>query len=173
MQEKFYSCTFLQNDYTESDEILRCVAYYRFRSNKSRLFYIVRIEQYDQHVYGVKFYLKKMQNSPRKYSYLTNTYEPRTIVYTIFQLMKQILSSDPRATFMFVGNADEGKSNNNTRRYRLYCALVRNCISDVYFKHIRNDKHSFYILTNRIQMEDNPFFPNEIINKFVDRFLWE
>jgi len=173
MAEILYPCSFAFNDYTETDEVLERVAYYRFRSEKSHLFYMVRVEVYREHVYGVKFFLKKMQNSPKKYSFLTNTYEPRVIVYSIFQLMLTIQREDPKATFMFIGNPDEGGTHDNTRRYKLYSALVENRISDRYFKHIRNDKVSLYILANRIQLEDNPLFANNIIDKFLDRFMLE
>ena len=91
MKDKFYPCVFIMNDYSERDKDLDHIAYYRFKSSKSNLYYIVRVEVYRKHVYGVKFYLKKMNFSPKKYSFLTNTSEPRTIIYTIFNLMREIL----------------------------------------------------------------------------------
>lgn len=172
MIEKTYPCTFLMNDYEESDNVLLRVSYYRFRSTKSRLFYIVRVEEYDNHVYGVKFYLKTMQNSKMKYVHLTNTFEPRVIVYSIFQLMLEIFSKDELASFMFIGNPDEVDGNHYvTRRYRLYSKLVENRISDSYFKHIRNDNYSLYILANRKQIENNPFFAMQLVKKFSTRFI--
>lgn len=161
------------NDYSESDSILEVVKYYRFRSEKSNLFYIVRVESYQNHVYGVKFFLKNMINSPRKYSHLTNTYEPRTIVYSIFHLMMDILKNDRLASFMFIGNPDEGGTYINTRRYRLYCKLVSNRISDRYFKHIRTPRYSLYILANREMMSDDPFFSDKLLQEFVARFIIE
>lgn len=161
------------NDFSETDNVLERVAYYRFRSEKSKLFYIVRVEIYKEHVYGVKFFLKQMLNSPRKYSHLTNTFEPRTIVYSVFHLMTNILEKDPLATFMFVGNPDEGGSHYNTRRYQLYCKLVSNKISDKHFKHIRTKEFSLYILANRLQLSDNPFFAEHLLQEFVSRFLIE
>lgn len=173
MWDEGYESILLKYDYLESDSLLNRIAYYRFRSEKSKLFYIVRIEEYREHVYGVKFYLESMQDSPRKYSFLTNTFEPRTIVYSIFRILLKILNADERASFMFIGNADEGGTHVNTRRYRLYCRLVENRISEKFFKHIRNDKHSIYILANKKQIMDNPFFANMMVEKFVDRFISE
>lgn len=174
MSETLYPCTFLMNDFVEKDDLLQYVSYYRFRSSKSNLFYLVRLEVYNSHVYGVKFFLKNMLNSPRKYYHLTNTYEPRVIVYSIFQLMFQILQKDPLATFLFIGNPDEGqRSYYNTRRYRLYCKLVENKISDTYFKHIRTDKYSLYILANKRQIEDNPFFAKQLVDELLQRFVLE
>lgn len=161
------------NDYSECDEVLNCIAYYRFKSSKSNLVYIVRIEIYREHVYGVKFFLKQMVNSSRKYSHLTNTFEPRTIVYSVFDLMLSIYHDDPLASFMFIGNPDENCSHNNTRRFRLYSRLVSNKISDRYFKHIDACKFSLYILANRLQMSDNPFFAEKLLEQFVSRFVIE
>lgn len=168
-----YESLFLYYDYSESDDDLDRIAYYRFKSKKSNLFYIVRVEEYKKHVYGVKFYLKKMQNSSRKYSYITNTFEPRVIVLTIFRLLMTILKNDSYASFMFIGNADEGGTHENTRRYRLYCRLVENYISETHFLHIRNDLHSLYLLVNRQQLESVNNFADIIAEKFVNRFIFE
>lgn len=161
------------NDYSESDSVLEYVSYYRFRSEKSKLFYIVRVEAYHNHIYGIKFFLKSMINSPRKYSHLTNTFEPRTIVYSVFHLMMDIFKDDRLASFMFIGNPDEGCNHINTRRYRLYCKLVSNRISDRFFKHIRTPRYSLYILANREMMSDDPFFSDKLLEEFVARFIIE
>lgn len=173
MDDRFYPCIFSMNDYSETDNVLDYVSYYRFKSEKSKLFYIIRVEAYRDHVYGVKFFLKSMLNSPKKYSHLTNTFEPRTIVYSVFNLMLEILKKDSLATFMFIGNPDENGTHNNTRRYRLYCRLVSNKISDKYFKHIRTPKYSLYILANRSILADKPFFTEELLENFVTRFIVE
>lgn len=171
MEDNTYGSTFLMNDYQESDDVLLMVSYYRFRSEKSNLFYIVRVEKYKEHVYGVKFFLKQMLDSPKKYSHLTNTFEPRTIVYSVFRLMLDIYQKDNQASFMFIGNPDEDGNKENTRRYKLYCKLVSSKISDRYFKHLRTDKYSLYILANRLRMSDNPFFTEQLVTEFVNRFI--
>lgn len=169
--ENFYPCTFIMNDYEESDGILLYISYYRFLSKKSKIYYIVRIEVYKDHVYGVKFFTKQMLNSVKKYSHLTNTYEPRTILYSVFKLMLDIYAKDKQASFMFIGNADENGNHENTRRYRLYCNIISNIISDKYFKHLRSSKYSLYILANRLKMSDSPFFGEQLLEQFIQRFI--
>ncbi len=158
-------------DYIESDKFLTRVAYYRFRSEKSNLFYIVRVEEYTDHVYGVKFFLKQMLNSSKKYSHITNTFEPRTIIFSVLKIMMEILHRDSFATFMFVGNPDEGKSHENTRRYKFYCDIVANTISEERFKHILFDKYSVYILANKKQLSEDPFFTDKLMENFLARFI--
>lgn len=173
MEERFYPCVFIMNDYSERDKELNYVAFYRFKSSKSNLFYIVRLEVYEKHVYGVKFFLKKMNFSQRKYSFITNTNEPRTIVYSIFHLMMKILSKDSLASFMFIGNADEGADYKNTRRYRFYSQMVRNKISDRYFLHIVSDEASLYVLLNKQSLAKDRNLQESVMDEFFKRFVQE
>lgn len=171
MTQLYYPSKFIMFDYFESDRFLTRVAYYRFRSEKSHLFYIVRVEEYTDHVYGVKFFLKQMLNSTKKYSHITNTFEPRTIIFSVLHLMLDILKKDSFATFMFVGNPDEGASHENTRRYRFYSDIVANTISEEKFKHILLDKYSVYILANKKQLAEDPFFADKLLENLLARFI--
>ena len=87
--------------------------------------------------------------------------------------MREILLTDSLATFMFVGNADEGQSYYKTRRYRFYCQMVKNSISDKYFSHIISDEASLYILLNKQYMAQDPDIQNSVTNEFFSRFLLE
>lgn len=171
MEEGFYPCIFLMNDYLENDKDLDRVAYYRFRSTKSNLFYIVRVEVYRHHVYGVKFFLKKMNFSHRKYTFITNTNEPRRIVYSVFHLMMDIYKKDSCASFMFVGNADEGQDYKNTRRFRLYRQLVSNTISERFFSHVISEEMSLYILLNKQNVDKVPGLQDLVVNEYLRRFI--
>lgn len=73
---------------------------YHFKSLKSNLWYIVRVECYPFHMYAIKFYPKKFELSPDKYRLLTNTFEPRTIVNTCINIMMDVYESDGRTSFM-------------------------------------------------------------------------
>ncbi len=44
MDDRFYPCIFSMNDYSETDNVLDFVSYYRFKSEKSKLFYIISID---------------------------------------------------------------------------------------------------------------------------------
>lgn len=145
-----YPFVFSMNDTLETNAELVSVLQYRFKSSKSHHVYIVRVEKYIHHIYCLKFFDKAMSNSKRKYSLRTNTFEPRTIFYTLYHIMLDVLGKDKMASFFFIGAEDEhdelGKS---TRRYNVYRKFVLSTISDKQFEHYRVNELSLYILMNK------------------------
>lgn len=127
MLESSYPFHFIMNEYEEKpDEGFSHLMLYTFKSTKSNLTYIVRVEVYKYHIYAVKFYLKNMQHSKNKYRIATNTYEPRRIINTCINIMLPIYEKDHKASFGFIGA--NGMDENNTcctKRYRFYQGLWR------------------------------------------------
>ena len=67
MLESSYPFHFIMNEYEEKpDEGFSHLMLYTFKSTKSNLTYIVRVEVYKYHIYAVKFYLKNMQHSKKQ-----------------------------------------------------------------------------------------------------------
>ena len=90
---------------TENEYMLNTLQY-RFKSMKSHHTYIVRVEQYPEHAYCLKFFDKANIDSKNKYSLRTNTFEPRTIFYTLIHIMLDVLKRDSSASFFFIGAED-------------------------------------------------------------------
>ena len=44
---------------------------------KSGKTYLVDVEAYEKHIYGIKFYLKSQAHLQEKYSFQTNDFEPK------------------------------------------------------------------------------------------------
>ena len=88
--------------------------------------------------------------SDNKFSLRTNTFEPRRIISTVFNIMLDVLKKDEKASFFFLGAEDEkdiqGKA---TRRFQFYSKFVASVISDKIFEHFRLDELSLYILVNK------------------------
>lgn len=158
-----YPFVFVMNDREYSDNQLEYVLQYRFKSSKSHKTYIVRVERYVEHAYCVKFFDKAMMNSKNKFSTRTNTFEVRTILYTIFHILKDVLERDSKASFFFIGAEDEkdvlGLS---TRRYNIYCRFVLSTISETLFEHYRIADLSLYILVNKLSVVDAADFAGKI-----------
>lgn len=57
MLQSAYPFYFIQKDKGDSNGLLH-VLLYRFKSAKSKLVYIVRVEEYKYNIYAVKFYQK-------------------------------------------------------------------------------------------------------------------
>ncbi len=91
MLESAYPFYFIQKDKGDSIGSLY-VSLYRFKSTKSKLVYIVRVEEYEYSIYAVKFYQKNHSLSKNKYRMMTNTYEPRRIINTCINIIAHYIS---------------------------------------------------------------------------------
>ena len=166
MKYEAYPYIFQMNDYSDSNELLEYTMQYRFKSLRSNHTYIVRVEKYVEHTYCVKFFDKANMSSDDKYSLRTATFEPRTIVCTVLNIMFDVLKRDEKASFFFIGAEDEkdvpGRS---TRRFRFYSKFVLSVVTDTIFEHFRSAPLSLYILVNKKFVNDVESFVNRINNE--------
>ena len=132
---------------------------YRFKSERSHHTYIVRAECFPKHSYCLKFYDKANRSSDNKFSLLTNTFEPRTIFYTLYHILLDVLRRDPDASFFFIGAADgKDEMGEATRRFRVYRKFTSSVVSDGIFEHYRVNELSLYILVNKRSVEDTQLY---------------
>ena len=143
---------------------------YRFRSEKSKLVYIVRVERYKYDVYAVKFYLKNHRLSENKYRLLTYTYEPRRIINTCIKIMLSIFKENPNASFGFIGSNNLGENECGTKRYRVYSKLVATYFSDEYFHHKENIGKSAYMLINKNALKNNKDMVRQSEDFFISQY---
>lgn len=166
-----YPFIFQMIDRSESDEYLIETLQYRFKSEKSHHAYIVRVESYQEHAYCVKFFDKANINSKNKFSLRSNTFEARTILYTMFHIMLDVLKRDGKASFFFVGAEDEkDQKGMMSRRFRLYRRFVLSIVSEEKFDHYRRNDLSLYILVNK-NFTDNTEEYAEKIADIVQKYL--
>lgn len=165
-----YPFYFIQRNSGTDNDVFREILLYRFKSSKSNLVYIVRVEVFEYNVYGIKFYLKNHSLSPNKYRLLTKTNEPRRIIYTCINIMLSIYESDPMASFGFVGANGMDEDCVCTKRYRFYSRIIATYISDSKFYHKENKDHSAYMLINRQGLAANPGLIEDIEGYFVSQY---
>ena len=166
-----YPFIFQMIDKNDSDEYLIETLQYRFKSEKSHHAYIVRVESYVNHAYCVKFFDKANINSKNKFSLRSNTFEPRTILFTIFRIMLDVLQRDERASFFFIGAEDEKDQKGMvSRRFRFYRKFVLSIVSDVHFEHFRRNDLSLYILVNKRFVDDTAKYADKIADT-VQQYL--
>ena len=158
-----YPFVFVMKDNDGANDVLECTLQYRFRSSRSHHTYIVRVEKYVRHVYCLKFFDKANINSKNKFSLRTNTFEPRTIFYTLYRIFLDVLGKDPKASLFFIGAEDErDELGESTRRYRVYRKFVSSIVSDRLFEHYRVNDLSLYVLVNKSAVADPLALVNEI-----------
>ena len=167
MTPSSYPYRFLMNERPDGD-YLAGTGIYTFRSTKSNLVYLVRVEHYRMDVYIIKFYLKSNRNSPYKYSLLTHTFEPRRILNTCVNILLDIYRDNPGASFGFIGANLIGESEANTKRYRVYKKIVTTYMGAETFHHHYNVEKSAYILVNKRKLKENPSLIAQIEQFFTD-----
>jgi len=166
-----YPFVFVMNDKSGKDDLLEYTLQYRFKSLKSHHTYIVRVERYKEHSYCLKFFDKAHIDSKNKFSMRTGTFEPRTIFYTLYNIMLDVLAKDKLASFFFIGADDEkDELGEATRRYRVYRRFVSSTVSDNLFEHYRVNNLSLYILVNRNNPIDADSYVNEITCQVKDNY---
>ena len=159
-----YPFIFQMNDKAGRDDKLEYTLQYRFKSARSNHTYIVRVERYIGHSYCLKFFDKANMLSDNKFSLRTGTFEPRTIFYTLFNIMLDVLKKDPMASFFFIGANDErDEPGVATRRFRVYVKFVLSTVGDNVFKHFRVNNLSLYILVNKASVADIDAYVDSII----------
>ena len=169
MLQSAYPFYFIQRD-KEGSKCLLFVSLYRFKSTKSHLTYIVRVEEYEFNIYAVKFYQKNHSLSKNKYRIMANTYEPRRIINTCINIMLTIYQNDQKASFGFIGANGFDEDVSCTKRYKVYARIVATYFSDVHFYHKENIDKSAYMLINNIALKENPDLIEEIEQFFIDQY---
>lgn len=169
MLECAYPYCLVQKEEGDGDG-LKQILLYHFKSTKSKLMYMVRVEVYTYNVYAVKFYLKKHSHSKNKYRLMANTYEPRRIINTCINIMLEIFHKNPNASFGFIGANGLEENVTNTKRYRVYSRIIATYFSDKYFYHKENIGKSAYILVNKKALSENPNLISQIEKFFIDQY---
>lgn len=164
-----YPFIFQMNDKAGHDDVLEYTLQYRFKSARSNHTYIVRVERYIEHSYCLKFFDKANMLSDNKFSLRTDTFEPRTIFYTLFNIMLDVLKKDPKASFFFIGAEDEkDEPGVATRRFKVYVKFVLSTIGDNVFKHYRVNDLSLYILANKEYVDNMEAYVQKVIKNVAE-----
>ncbi|MBO6075030.1 MAG: hypothetical protein J6P74_07870 [Paludibacteraceae bacterium] len=143
---------------------------YHFRSTKTKQWYIVRVEEYPNQFYGIKFYLKADSRSPRKYNRLTGLNEPRPVIYTCIAILMELAEQFPNASFGFIGANLIGESEWETKRFRVYRRILTTYFSEEHYFHYQIIEKSAYALVRKTVINNNPNIINEISAYFSDNY---
>lgn len=121
---------------------------FKFRNLKRRP-YLLRIEEYPNRLFMVKFHTAKMERSYKKYTFKTNDYEAPQILATCLKVVLDVYRKNPEASFGFIGEAYEDEATRKTKKYRIYAQIMKNYFSENDFVHSTDLDLSFYILINK------------------------
>lgn len=89
----YYPYTFLMREQTRDIPVL----VYHFRSPKSHQWYIVRVEEFPNKFFGIKFYLKSDSLNPHKFNRLSGLNEPRPVINTCIAILMELAEKIARS----------------------------------------------------------------------------
>lgn len=113
------------------------------------------VEQYQHHIYVIKFYPLAVKLSPNKYKILTGDGGAGHIITTCIRIFLDIYQRDPLASAGFIGEASIGESEENTKRFQVYIKSASTFIGTEKFRHHSNEKASSYFLESLANPEPN------------------
>jgi hypothetical protein len=132
--------------------------------------YIFRAEEYDYKLFAVKFYPKSFEDSPKKYSLLTNENQAPPVIRTCINIMLDLFERFPDASFGFIGTNSEDEDKDSTQRFRIYKYLMENFFSPAQFSHYSYPQRSVYLLLNRIHKDPDLLLKIESMLKDIFAF---
>ena len=168
MNECGYAFRLVGIDTNKSDDFQKDTLVYSFESLKSGHNYIVHVERYQYNLHCVKFFDNTTHDGTGKFSQLSLTYEPRMIFRTIVEIALDVLRKNRRASFMYIGAADQkDKRTLPTRRYRVYKQYMADFDLHEWFEPADFEEYSMCVLVNREAMptlDERMTFLNRILN---------
>ena len=144
---------------------------WRFKSMKSGKVYLVDVEIYEKHIYGIKFYLKSQAHLKNRYKFLTNDFEPRRIVLSCIYIMKHYYEIDVHSSFAFIGANSAGEDMKCTKRFRFYRRMVNTYFGRKIFEHRVDEKNSAYLMLRKTEIQKNSSLIKEIEDFFKGIYM--
>lgn len=128
------------------------------------------MEEYENNMFAVKFYVKNHADSKHKYNLLTEEYDARRIIYTCVEIAKKIQENNPFASFGFVGSPTKKELKTTklkcTKRFRVYNYFATFFFNPENFDHSYDENKSVYIILNKEAVKKD----SKILDKIVDMF---
>jgi hypothetical protein len=134
-----------------------------FKTRKGR-HYIIQAEQYQHHIYVLKFYLKVHRyerDVEAKFAYQTNDgpAEAIRILNTCLAVMQQIVKRDPLASGGFIGTPKPTEIDEkaiNAQRFRIYSQLASDFFPPERWEHQHSPETNAYLLLNKAALTRFP-----------------
>ena len=130
---------------------MRHIDLWRFKSMKSGKTYLVDVEAYEKHIYGIKFYLKSQAHLQEK--------------------MKHYYETDVHSSFAFIGANNMGEDKACTKRFRFYRTIVNTYFGTKTFEHHTDERNSAYLMLRKTELDKNTFSIKDIENFFRDIYM--
>lgn len=166
----YYPAVFVMR-HQSSTKGMRGIDLWHFKSTKSGRMYLVEVEEYENHIYSIKFYPKNMASSTRRFSFMTGDNEPRRVIITCIRIMKLYLERDPRSSFAFIGAHSAEEHGANNKRFRFYMRMMKLYVSQRTFIHYVDEQRSACVIARRTEVEGHRLTINDVTSFFRDIYI--
>lgn len=128
---------------------------------KSGDHYLAQVEEYQHHLYVIKFYLKKDRHArdpDQRFQRQTNrgAAEALRVIHTCLHVMLAFIARDPLASCGFIGSPKPDEDKRLTQRFRIYTQLMKTYFPDEDWQHRSFPAESAYLLLNRRALAHTP-----------------
>jgi hypothetical protein len=151
MFDSSYSYRYINNSWEEPEnegDVRKRVHLLSFVTERKTR-YIVRVEQYEESFFCIKYYLKTHSNSKNKYKFLTKENSCIRIIGTCLKIMAAFHRKDPYISFGVIGESSIGEADKETSRYVVYSGVFARFFSPMQFQHVAIPEHSIYLVINK------------------------
>lgn len=131
---------------------------------------MVRVEQYPNDFFGIKFYLKEDRLNPNKYNRMTGYNEPRPVINTCIAILLEIAIHNPHASFGFIGANMINEGMEETKRFCVYRRILTTRFSEDEFYHYQMEEQSAYVLIRRGELDNNPNLLKNLNTYFTEHY---
>lgn len=112
-------------------------------------------EQYQHHVYVLKFYPLALKHSPNRFKLLIHDGDAFRILSTCLRVFADVVRRDPLASAGFIGESLPNEGQAYTKRFRVYLQSVVTFIGSATFRYHPMPEISAYFLENKASQEPN------------------
>lgn len=143
---------------SKKEGFLVCTYNYVF-FNQNNKKYIVKIEEYQENLFYISFYLQSSRTN--KYSVLTNDGYLRTKVNTCIEICHDIHKENDKASFCFIGAGTSNEVSENTsqtKRFRIYRSMIFSYFFLSKFEIVYSNQNNFILLVNPKADRKNLFY---------------
>ncbi len=170
MMPLYYEASYVMRRKATSKGMLY-IDLWRFKSLKKGKIYLVEVEVYEKHIYGIKFYLKSQSHKKTRYNFKTNDFEPRTIVLSCIHIMKHYFETDSKSSFAFIGSNNIGESTKCTKRFRFYRTMMNTYFGRQTFEHWADENNSAYLMLRKTEINEQRINIKEVSDFFLHIYM--
>ena len=173
--DKSYSFSKLNFNATELTEA-KGYHLYKFR-NIDKEVYNVKIYEYENKIFMLKYHLAKHEQSNRKYQILINSSKSYKTIATVLAIFLSFIKEKGSGSYGFIGERTEVSKNqykernsiDSTQKYNVYKTICNNFFPIEKYVHFYQKDISFYIVIDK--REDIEFVKNELLHLIDIEYL--